>query len=198
MFSLFSKNFLNDLWANLQILASIDDLQSNEVIIESKTGILIDALQKINYPNFKNKKVSNINKFLEHILYDEKESQLTKFELIEDSHNMKWIILNDENPHNLFSSMYTVINALLSNNSIKSIIGFVIKVTINYKNIHNEKIYIIYRMDTKSFYPFCSTSDEIGEQDREKENLVYNFLKKNKFKLENNKKKWLGIWGIPF
>ena len=136
MFSLFSKNFLNDLWANLQILASIDDLQSNEVIIESKSGILIDALLKINYPNFKNKKVSNINKFLEDILYDEKESQLTKFELIEDSHNMKWIILNDENPHNLFSSMYTVINALLSNNSIKSIIGFVIKVTINYKNIH--------------------------------------------------------------
>ena len=190
MFSLFSKNFLNDLWANLQILASIHNVQSKEVIIESKSGILIDALLKINY--------SNINKFLEDILYDEKESQLTKFELIEDSHNMKWIILNDENPHNLFSSMYTVINALLSNNSIKSIIGFVIKVTINYKNIHNEKIYIIYRMDTKSFYPFCSTSDEIGEQDREKENLVYNFLKKNKFKLENNKKKWLGIWGIPF
>jgi len=71
-------------------------------------------------------------------------------------------------------------------------------VTINYKNIHNEKIYIIYRMDTKSFYPFCSTSDEIGEQDREKENIVYNFLNENKFKLENNKKKWLGIWGIPF
>ena len=198
MFSLFSKNFLNDLWANLQILASIDDLQSNEVIIESKSGILIDALLKINYPNIKNKKVSNINNFLEDILFDEKEPQLTKFELIEDSHNMEWIILKDENPHKLFSSMYTVINALLSNNSIKSIIGFVSKLTINYRNIHNQTIYLIYRMDTKSFYPFCPTSDEIGEQDREKESLIYNYLKKNKFKLENNKKKWLGIWGIPF
>ena len=48
MFSLFSKNFLNDLWANLQILASIADLQSNEGIIESKSGILIDARLKIN------------------------------------------------------------------------------------------------------------------------------------------------------
>ena len=65
MFKLFSKNFLNDLWANLQILASIDDFQSNEVIIESKSGILIDALLKINYPKIKNKKVLNINDFLE-------------------------------------------------------------------------------------------------------------------------------------
>ncbi|MBI62754.1 MAG: hypothetical protein CL775_01820 [Chloroflexi bacterium] len=198
MFKLFSKNFLDDLWANLQILASIDDFQSNEVIIESKSGILIDALLKINYPKIKNKKVLNINDFLEDILYDQKESLRTKFELIEDSHNMNWIILNDENPHNLFSSMYTVINALLLNNSIKSIIGFVIKLTINYRNIHNETIYLIYRMDTKSFYPFCPTSEETGEQNREKENLIYNYLRENKFKLENNKKKWLGIWGIPF
>ena len=53
MFNLFSKNFLNDLWANLQILASIHNVQSKEVIIESKSGILIDALLKINYPNIK-------------------------------------------------------------------------------------------------------------------------------------------------
>tara|TARA_B110000014_G_C20118546_1_gene591703 strand:- start:437 stop:1033 length:597 start_codon:yes stop_codon:yes gene_type:complete len=198
MFNLFSKNFLNDLWANLQILASIHNVQSKEVLIESKSGILIDALLKINYPNIKNKEISNINNFLEDILYDQEESQRTKFELIEDSHNMNWIILNDESPQNLYSSLYTVINALLSNNSIKSIIGFVSKLTINYRNIHNQTIYLIYRMDTKSFYPFCPTSDEIGEQDREKESLIYNYLKKNKFKLENNKKKWLGIWGIPF
>ena len=198
MFNLFSKNFLNDLWANLQILASIHNVQSKEVLIESKSGILIDALLKINYPNIKNKEISNINNFLEDILYDQEESQRTKFELIEDSHNMNWIILNDESPQNLYSSLYTVINALLSNNSIKSIIGFVSKLTINYRNIHNQTIYLIYRMDTKSFHPFCPTSDEIGEQDREKESLIYNYLKKNKFKLENNKKKWLGIWGIPF
>ena len=198
MFNLFSKNFLNDLWANLQILASIHNVQSKEVIIESKCGILIDALLKINNPNIQNKEISNINDFLVDILYDQEESQRTKFELIEDSHNMNWIILNDESPQNLYSSLYTVINALLSNNSIKSIIGFVSKLTINYRNIHNQTIYLIYRMDTKSFYPFCPTSNEIGEQDKEKESLIYNYLKNNKFKLENNKKKWLGIWGIPF
>ena len=198
MFNLFSKNFLNDLWANLQILASIHNVQSKEVLIESKSGILIDALLKINYPNIQNKEISNINDFLVDILYDQEESQRTKFELIEDSHNMNWIILNDESPQNLYSSLYTVINALLSNNSIKSIIGFVSKLTINYRNIHNQTIYLIYRMDTKSFYPFCPTSNEIGEQDKETESLIYNYLKNNKFKLENNKKKWLGIWGIPF
>ena len=80
MFNLFSKNFLNDLWANLQILASIHNVQSKEVIIESKCGILIDALLKINYPNIQNKEISNINDFLVDILYDQEESQRTKFE----------------------------------------------------------------------------------------------------------------------
>ena len=70
------------------------------------------------------------------------------------------------------------------------------KFSINFNDL-TEKCFLIYRMDLQSFYPFAPTSNNVGDRNEEMEKFLFDFLKSKKINLENNKRNWLGLWGIP-
>ena len=191
MFKFFNKNnFLDDLWGNFQIILDEISNPNSRINLLYKSGILIS-----NHTN--NDFTKNIKKNIKEILNEGESATQTVVDVIDDSSDMYWLILEDLNSNDLLSSLYTCINALNANDSLSNILALVIPIELLLEDT-KEKIYLIYRVDTKSFYPFSPNSDDEKTRNKDNEKDLYNHLIRRKVNLENAEKKWLGIWGIPF
>ena len=191
MFKFFNKNnFLDDLWGNFQIILDEISNSKSRINLLVKSGILIS-----NHTN--NDFTKNIKKNIKEILNEGESATKTLVDVIDDSSDMYWLILEDLNSYDLLSSLYTCINALNANDSLSNILALVIPLELLLEET-KEKIYLIYRVDTKSFYPFSPNSDNEKIRNKDNEKDLYNYLIRRKVNLENTEKKWLGIWGIPF
>ena len=191
MFKFFNKNnFLDDLWGNFQIILDEISNPKSRINLLDKSGILIS-----NHTN--NDFTKNIKKNIKEILNEGESATQTLVDVIDDSSDMYWLILEDLNSNDLLSSLYTCINALNANDSLSNILALVIPLELLLEET-KEKIYLIYRVDTKSFYPFSPNSDDEKIRNKDNEKDLYNYLIRRKVNLENTEKKWLGIWGIPF
>ena len=191
MFKFFNKNnFLDDLWGNFQIILDEISNSKSRINLLDKSGILISN-------HTKNDFTKNIKKNIKEILNEGESATKTLVDVIDDSSDMYWLILEDLNSNDLLSSLYTCINALNANDSLSNILALVIPLELLLEET-KEKIYLIYRVDTKSFYPFSPNSDDEKIRNKDHEKDLYNYLIRRKVNLENTEKKWLGIWGIPF
>ena len=191
MFKFFNKNnFLDDLWGNFQIILDEISNPKSRINLLDKSGILIS-----NHTN--NDFTKNIKKNIKEILNEGESATQTVVDVIDDSSDMYWLILDDLNSNDLLSSLYTCINALNANDSLSNILALVIPLELLLEDT-KEKTYLIYRVDTKSFYPFSPNSDDEKIRNKDNEKHLYNYLMRRKVNLENAEKKWLGIWGIPF
>ncbi len=191
MFKFFNKNnFLDDLWGNFQIILDEISNSKSRINLLDKSGILISD-------HTNNDFTKNIKKNIKEILNEGESATKTLVDVIDDSSDMYWLILEDLNSNDLLSSLYTCINALNANNSLSNILALVIPLEFLLEET-KEKIYLIYRVDTKSFYPFSPNSDDEKIRNKDNEKDLYNYLIRRKVNLENTEKKWLGIWGIPF
>ena len=188
MLSFFKKDFLNQLWLNFEKLLEITN-QNNEFKLLPSTGLL---LSKVSDNDF----LVDIKSNLKIILNQGEGATKTRIKIVEDSDDMEWVLLSDKNLFDLLSSVYTAVNAVNINSNINNLIAIALKFSINIDN--KEKIiFLICRMDLRSFYPFAPTSNKLGDRNDEIENLFFDFLRSNRIKLENNKRNWLGLWGIP-
>ena len=191
MFKFFNKNnFLDDLWGNFQIILDEISNSKSRINLLDKSGILISD-------HTNNDFTKNIKKNIKEILNEGESATKTLVDVIDDSSDMYWLILEDLNSNDLLSSLYTCINALNANDSLSNILALVIPLELLLEDT-KEKIYLIYRVDTKSFYPFSPNSDNEKIRNKDNEKDLYNYLIRRKVNLENTEKKWLGIWGIPF
>ncbi len=191
MFKFFNKNnFLDDLWGNFQIILDEISNSKSRINLLDKSGILISD-------HTNNDFTKNIKKNIKEILNEGESATKTLVDFIDDSSDMYWLILEDLNSNDLLSSLYTCINALNANDSLSNILALVIPLEFLLEET-KEKIYLIYRVDTKSFYPFSPNSDDEKIRNKDNEKDLYNYLIRRKVNLENTEKKWLGIWGIPF
>jgi len=191
LFKFFNKNnFLDDLWGNFQIILDEISNPKSRINLLDKSGILIS-----NHTN--NDFTKNIKKNIKEILNEGESATQTLVDVIDDSSDMYWLILEDLNSNDLLSSLYTCLNALNANGSLSNILALVIPLELLLEDT-KEKTYLIYRVDTKSFYPFSPNSDDEKIRNKDNEKHLYNYLMRRKVNLENAEKKWLGIWGIPF
>tara|TARA_Y100001935_G_scaffold31557_3_gene24884 strand:- start:10404 stop:10979 length:576 start_codon:yes stop_codon:yes gene_type:complete len=191
LFKFFNKNnFLDDLWGNFQIILDEISNSKSRINLLDKSGILISD-------HTNNDFTKNIKKNIKEILNEGESATKTLVDFIDDSSDMYWLILEDLNSNDLLSSLYTCINALNANDSLSNILALVIPLELLLEET-KEKIYLIYRVDTKSFYPFSPNSDDEKIRNKDNEKDLYNYLIRRKVNLENTEKKWLGIWGIPF
>ena len=192
MFRFLKKNiFLDKLWLDLQLLHDLNKTSKFDFRLLDDAGLLISK-------NFDNEFISEIKKNTDEILNEGELATKTSSKIVEDNDDMYWLILSDSESYDLLSSCYTLVNALHANESLRSVIGLVLKFLPSTHQKNADGIYLIYRMDLKSFYPFSPTSNSLGAQNKEKEISFSKLLNNNKFQIERDRKNWLGIWGIPF
>lgn len=150
--------------------------------------------------------LASISEQLDGILYAGPGATKTAYEIQDDEHGMRWVILNDGNFDDLLSSVFTVANAIKANDGGPNLLAavFDLDFTNHAVNPHAHagsgfvNAYLIYRFDRNSYYPFVPTGDEAGERDRETERMLGGVVRSEGLKVEGAMSEWLGLWGIPF
>jgi len=137
------------------------------------------------------------------VLYEGKGATKTTFKITDDDRGMRWIILEDGNFVDLVSTVYTVGNAIGSNDGSSNLLAAVFELYFTGELDDNTyrsglRTYWIYRYDRKAFYPFVPTGDSEGERDRPTEARLGTDLRKHGLIVEKSLTEWMGLWGIPF
>ncbi len=157
-------------------------------------------------PDDGNSFMANLEEHLNNILHVGEGATKTGFDLADDDHGMRWVILDDGNFTDLLSSVYTVSNAIQHNGVRGNLLAAVFNFDFAGKAVATESAdnprflqsYLIFRFDRNSYYPFIPTGVKEGDRDREREKELGASMRNHGLNLERSFSEWLGLWGIPF
>ncbi len=140
---------------------------------------------------------------LDPVLYSGPGATKTAFEIQDDEHGMRWVVMEDGRFEDLVSSVYTVGNAMGANGAAENLLAAVFELYFTGTVDDNSfraglRTYWIYRYDRKSFYPFVPTGETTGERDKPTEVSLASRARRQGMVIERNMEEWMGLWGIPF
>ena len=189
----FSKFFKNDpiekLWT---LLSSIKFLKNeNNLNPENKVGVMCWE---------KNDQIKVFcDKKLKNILNDGVEDSKTTFNLIDESGEVVWIILEDRDFNELVASAFTTVNALSQEINTESVMGLIFPVVIentdnsNYLD-HNQRHYLIFNENPPGYYPLVYQNEDrqpIAEIE------LFDLIKNSGIEFNKDQRKWFSVDNIP-
>ncbi len=191
--SFFSKFFKNDpiekLW---NLLSSINFLENENLLkVDNKVGVMCWE---------KNDQIKVFCETkLKKILNDGVDESKTNFNLIDESGEVVWIILDDNNFNELIASAFTVVNALSQEISNESVMGLIFPIFIEKKDNLNyldkdQKLYLIFNENPPGYYPLVyqnETRQPIAEIE------LFDLIKNLGIVLNKDQRKWFSVDNIP-
>ena len=189
----FSKFFKNDPIEKLWTLLSSIKFLKNENILnpENKVGVMCWE---------KNDQIKVFcDKKLKNILNDGVEDSKTTFNLIDESGEVVWIILEDRDFNELVASAFTTVNALSQEINNESVMGlifpFVIENTDNSNYLdHNQRHYLIFNENPPGYYPLVYQNEDrqpIAEIE------LFDLIKNSGIEFNKDQRKWFSVDNIP-
>ena len=189
----FSKFFKNDPIEKLWTLLSSIKFLKNENILnpENKVGVMCWE---------KNDQIKVFcDKKLKNILNDGVEDSKTTFNLIDESGEVVWIILEDRDFNELVASVFTTVNALSQEINNESVMGLIFPVVIentdnsNYLD-HNQRHYLIFNENPPGYYPLVYQNEDrkpIAEIE------LFDLIKNSGIEFNKDQRKWFSVDNIP-
>ena len=189
----FSKFFKNDPIEKLWTLLSSIKFLKNENILnpENKVGVMCWE---------KNDQIKVFcDKKLKNILNDGVEDSKTTFNLIDESGEVVWIILEDRDFNELVASAFTTVNALSQEINNESVMGLIFPVVIentdnsNYLD-HNQRHFLIFNENPPGYYPLVYQNEDrqpIAEIE------LYDLIKNSGIEFNKDQRKWFSVDNIP-
>ena len=191
--SFFSKFFKNDpiekLW---KLLSSINFLENENLLkVDNKVGVMCWE---------KNDQIKVFCETkLKKILNDGVDESKTNFNLIDESGEVVWIILDDNDFNELIASAFTVVNALSQEISNESVMGLIFPIFIEKKDNLNyldkdQKLYLIFNENPPGYYPLVY-KNETRQPFAEIE--LFDLIKNLGIVLNKDQRKWFSVDNIP-
>ena len=189
----FSKFFKNDPIEKLWTLLSSIKFLKNENILnpENKVGVMCWE---------KNDQIKVFcDKKLKNILNDGVEDSKTTFNLIDESGEVVWIILEDRDFNELVASVFTTVNALSQEINNESVMGLIFPVVIentdnsNYLD-HNQRHFLIFNENPPGYYPLVYQNEDrqpIAEIE------LFDLIKNSGIEFNKDQRKWFSVDNIP-
>ena len=189
----FSKFFKNDPIEKLWTLLSSIKFLKNENILnpENKVGVMCWE---------KNDQIKVFcDKKLKNILNDGVEDSKTTFNLIDESGEVVWIILEDRDFNELVASAFTTVNALSQEINNESVMGLIFPVVIentdnsNYLD-HNQRHFLIFNENPPGYYPLVYQNEDrqpIAEIE------LFDLIKNSGIEFNKDQRKWFSVDNIP-
>lgn len=189
----FSKFFKNDPIEKLWTLLSSIKFLKNENILnpDNKVGVMCWE---------KNDQIKVFcDKKLKNILNDGVEDSKTTFNLIDESGEVVWIILEDRDFNELVASAFTTVNALSQEINNESVMGLIFPVVIentdnsNYLD-HNQRHYLIFNENPPGYYPLVYQNEDrqpIAEIE------LFDLIKNSGIEFNKDQRKWFSVDNIP-
>ncbi len=189
----FSKFFKNDPIEKLWTLLSSIKFLKNENILNSKNKVGVMCWEK-------NDQIKVFcDKNLKNILNDGVEDSKTTFNLIDESGEVVWIILEDRDFNELVASVFTTVNALSQEINNESVMGLIFPVVIentdnsNYLD-HNQRHYLIFNENPPGYYPLVYQNEDrqpIAEIE------LFDLIKNSGIEFNKDQRKWFSVDNIP-
>ena len=191
--SFFSKFFKNDpiekLW---NLLSSIKFLKNENLLkADKKVGVMCWE---------KNDQIKVFCETkLKDILNDGIEKSNTNFDLIDESGEVVWIVLDDNDFDELIASAFTVVNALSQEISSESVMGLIFPLIIENKDNLNymdleQKLYLVFNENPPGYYPLVyqnETRQPIAEIE------LFDLIKNSGIGFNKDQRKWFSVDKIP-
>ena len=189
----FSKFFKNDPIEKLWTLLSSIKFLKNENILNPKNKVGVMCWEK-------NDQIKVFcDKNLKNILNDGVEDSKTTFNLIDESGEVVWIILEDRDFNELVASVFTTVNALSQEINNESVMGLIFPVVIentdnsNYLD-HNQRHYLIFNENPPGYYPLVYQNEDrqpIAEIE------LFDLIKNSGIEFNKDQRKWFSVDNIP-
>ncbi|MEC7156590.1 MAG: hypothetical protein VXW63_00585 [Chloroflexota bacterium] len=189
----FSKFFKNDPIEKLWTLLSSIKFLKNENILNPRNKVGVMCWEKNDQIKvFCDKKLKNI-------LNDGVEDSKTTFNLIDESGEVVWIILEDRDFNELVASAFTTVNALSQEINNESVMGLIFPVVIentdnsNYLD-HNQRHYLIFNENPPGYYPLVYQNEDrqpIAEIE------LFDLIKNSGIEFNKDQRKWFSVDNIP-
>ena len=189
----FSKFFKNDPIEKLWTLLSSIKFLKNENILNPENKVGVMCWEK----NDQIKVFCDIK--LKNILNDGVEDSKTTFNLIDESGEVVWIILEDRDFNELVASAFTTVNALSQEINNESVMGLIFPVVIentdnsNYLD-HNQRHYLIFNENPPGYYPLVYQNEDrqpIAEIE------LFDLIKNSGIEFNKDQRKWFSVDNIP-
>ena len=189
----FSKFFKNDPIEKLWMLLSSIKFLKNENILNPRNKVGVMCWEK-------NDQIKVFcDKNLKNILNDGVEDSKTTFNLIDESGEVVWIILEDRDFNELVASAFTTVNALSQEINNESVMGLIFPVVIentdnsNYLD-HNQRHYLIFNENPPGYYPLVYQNEDrqpIAEIE------LFDLIKNSGIEFNKDQRKWFSVDNIP-
>ena len=189
----FSKFFKNDPIEKLWTLLSSIKFLKNENILNPKNKVGVMCWEK-------NDQIKVFcDKNLKNILNDGVEDSKTTFNLIDESGEVVWIILEDRDFNELVASVFTTVNALSQEINNESVMGLIFPVVIentdnsNYLD-HNQRHFLIFNENPPGYYPLVYQNEDrqpIAEIE------LFDLIKNSGIEFNKDQRKWFSVDNIP-
>ena len=115
----------------------------------------------------------------------------TRYEVADDSHGTRWVVLDDPDFEDLVSTIHLVAETItehgFGDRLLAAVLGF---------DYEGGNAYWIYNMKRGRFYPFVLSGDM--QRDNAAEMRLGVLMEKEKIPVERSLEQWYALWGIPF
>ena len=115
----------------------------------------------------------------------------TRYDIVDDSHGTRWVVLDDRDFEDLVSTVHLVGETITEHGFGDRLLAAVFRV-----EFERGKAYWIYNVKRGSFYPMVLSGEH--ERDNAAEMRLSALMEEEKLPVESNLENWYALWGIPF
>ena len=134
----------------------------------------------------------NLDKEIRDLLRVSGQSTGTRYELVDDGHGTRWVVLDDKDFEDLVSILHLIIDTIVADGFgdriLAAVFGF---------EYERKKAYWIYYMKRGAFYPFVPQEGP-NKRDNAAELRLSTQMEQEKVPVVKDIESWYALWGIPF
>lgn len=201
---LFGRSKPQDDWQYISTLVkACEKLFARREIVPSRRAGIVYRPADIKFLN-------ELKSQLAPILHEGEGATKTGFDLMDDAHGTRWVVLDDGNFADLVSSVYTVGNAMHANGAKEQRLAAVFQfypganlpASVEGRDWKPGSAgYFIYSYTRQAYYPFIPAGkDDQGkdQRDRPAELGMGALMRKAGIATDRSLENWFALWGIPF
>lgn len=165
------------------ITASVSLAGRTDLRLTDKAGIVFNPVESRFF--------ENLDSELGDLLRISGQSTGTRYEIKDDGHGTRWVVLDDRDFEDLVATIHLVGETITehgyADRLLVAVFGF---------DYERKKAYWVYNIKRGRFYPLVLSGE--SERDNAAEMRLAALMEEEKIPVERSLEQWYALWGIPF
>ena len=165
------------------ITAAVSLLGRTDIRLSEKAGLVFNPVESSFFENLESE--------LRDLLRVSERATGTRFEIEDDGHGTRWVVLDDRDFEDLVATIHLVGEAITEHGFADRLLAAAFRL-----DFERKRAYWIYNIKRGTFYPFVLSGDR--QRDNAAEMRLGALMEEEKLPVEKSLEQWYALWGIPF